>query len=311
MHILVTGGAGYIGSVLIQNLLNQNYKVTVLDNLIFKQYSLHQCCLYENFKFINGDVLDYMQDESFLAKFDIIIPLAALVGAPICDNKKNLSYLINYEAISNLTKNTSKNQMIIMPVSNSGYGISNNTEYCDESSPLNPISVYGQTKVDAEKKILERVNSISLRLATVFGMSPRMRLDLIVNNFVYKAVCDKSLVIFEGHFRRNFIHIRDVSNAFIFCIDNFEKMKSNIFNVGNDDANMTKIDLAKLIFHIYPKFTIIENDIAEDPDKRDYLVSNEKIKSYGFKCQYSIENGIKELVKGMQILPTSAFSNTQ
>lgn len=309
MNILVTGGAGYIGSVLVNELLDENHIVTVIDNLKYNQFSLQQNCINQNFDFIKGDVFDFMSDQKFLSKFDIIIPLAALVGAPICEKNKKLAYDINYNSILSLINSISKNQIIIMPVSNSGYGISNKKALCDENSPLNPISIYGKSKVDAEKVIMDRDNSISLRLATVFGMSPRMRLDLIVNNFVYKAITDNYLVIFEGHFRRNFIHIKDVSNAFIHSIENFSLMKNNIFNVGNDSANMTKIELANLIHKIYPKFTIIENDIGSDPDKRDYLVSNEKINRTGFKCKFSLEVGVSELLKGINLIPSTHFSN--
>ena len=309
MNILVTGGAGYIGSVLVNELLDKNHNVSVIDNLKYNQFSLQQNCINQNFDFIKGDVFDFMSDQKFLSKFDIIIPLAALVGAPICEKNKELAYDINYNSILSLINSISKNQIVIMPVSNSGYGISNKRELCDENSPLNPISIYGKSKVDAEKVIMDRDNSISLRLATVFGMSPRMRLDLIVNNFVYKAITDNYLVIFEGHFRRNFIHIKDVSNAFIHSIENFSLMKNNIFNVGNDSANMTKIELANLIHKIYPKFTIIENDIGSDPDKRDYLVSNEKINRTGFKCKFSLEVGVSELLKGINLIPSTHFSN--
>ena len=309
MKILITGGAGYIGSVLTPRLLDFGYTVHVLDNFFYKQNNLLECCKFDTFEIINGDCRDNKLIKNIISYYDLIIPLAALVGAPLCDKDKVGAKTINQDAIELLCSLLSKNQKIIMPVSNSGYGIGAKDKFCDESSPLNPISLYGVTKVKAESMVLERKNSLTFRLATVFGLSPRMRLDLLVNDFVYKAVNDRSIVIFEGHFKRNYIHIQDVVNAFIHAIDNFESMRSNAFNVGLDDANLSKIELAIKIKKHLPNFVFFESEIGEDPDKRDYIVSNEKIKKTGFTPKWSLDSGIKELIKGYSIIKNNSYSN--
>ncbi len=276
-NILVTGGAGYLGSVLVKRLLELGNRVTVLDNFMFSPNSLLDCCCYDNFKVERGDARDKATLERLTKDKDVVIPLAALVGAPLCKRDRIGAETTNTGAVKTLAEVLSKQQRIVIPITNSGYGIGQKGVFCTEETPLNPISLYGKTKVEAEKYVLERENSISLRLATVFGASPRMRLDLLVNDFAYRALMDRFIVIFEGHFKRNYIHIRDVAKAFVHAIDNFETMKGGPFNVGLSDANLSKIELCDEIKKILPDFVYIEASVGEDPDKRDYIVSNEKI----------------------------------
>ena len=308
-NILVTGGAGYLGSILVPELLKLGHKVTVLDNFMFAQNSLLECCAYENFNVARGDARDEDTLKTLVKKADIIIPLAALVGAPLCNRDKIGTITTNRDAVASIVKIASKEQRIITPTTNSGYGVGQKDVYCTEKTPLNPISLYGKTKVEAEKIVLDRGNSISLRLATVFGMSPRMRIDLLVNDFTYRAVKDKFVVVFEGYFKRNYIHIRDVTRAFIHAIDNFEKMKGEAYNVGLSEANLSKLELCAKIKEQVKDFVYLEATVGEDPDKRDYIVSNEKIEKTGFKPAYSLEMGIKELIKGYKIVTNSRYSN--
>ena len=309
MKVLITGGAGYIGSVLTPYLLKKGYSVTVLDNLYYKQDSLIGICHHNCFEFLHGDARDEKLLQDIIPKFDIIIPLACLVGAPACDKNRKLAISSNYTSIKSLIKYSSLEQKIIFPTTNSGYGIGMDEEYCTEKSHLNPISLYGKTKVDAEKIILDAGNALSLRLATVFGVSPRMRMDLIVNDFVYKAFSDGYLVLFEEHFKRNFIHIHDVAKTFDFCIDNFDKMLNESFNVGLSSANITKRELAEIIKNHIPDLTIISSEIREDPDKRDYIVSNEKLEKLGWQASKSLDDGIIELIKCYKILKLNNYSN--
>lgn len=308
-NILVTGGAGYLGSILIPELLKLEYNVTVLDNFMFGQNSLLECCAYENFNVIRGDAREEDTLKPLLKKADYIIPLAALVGAPLCKRDRIGTITTNRDAIATVVRLVSKEQRIIMPTTNSGYGIGQKGVYCTEETPLNPISLYGKVKVEAEKIVLDRDNSISFRLATVFGMSPRMRIDLLVNDLTYRAIKDRFVVIFEGHFKRNYIHIRDVARAFIHAMDNFDTMKNEPYNVGLSDANLSKLELCAKIKEQVPDFVYIEAPIGEDPDKRDYLVSNEKIEKTGFKSIHSLEMGIRELIKGYKIITNSKYSN--
>lgn len=309
MKILVTGGAGYLGSVLTPTLLAMGHSVTVIDNFMFGQNSLLDCCNNINFNVVRGDVRDEALMKPIIAQADVIIPLAALVGAPLCNRDKIGTETTNLGAIKSLIKLASKEQKIIMPVTNSGYGIGDKDSMCTEESPLNPISLYGRTKVDAEKAILDRGSAISLRLATVFGSSPRMRIDLLVNDFTYRAVTDRFIVIFEGHFRRNFIHIRDVVKAFVHCINNFETLKNEPYNVGLSSANLTKLQLCQKIKEHVSDFYYIESNVGEDPDKRDYLVSNEKFEKTGWSPDFTLDTGIKELVKTFTIIVNSKYSN--
>ncbi len=309
MKILITGGAGYIGSILTPALLAQGYEVTVLDNFMFRQNSLADCCQYEGFQVVRGDCRDQTVVKELLADADVIIPLAALVGAPLCQRDKIATQTTNFEAVKMLCSLASNEQRILMPVTNSGYGIGEAGKFCTEDTPLRPISLYGVTKVEAEKAVLERDNSITFRLATVFGMSPRMRMDLLVNDFVYRAVHDRALLVFEGHFKRNYIHIRDVAKVFLHGIENFAKMKGKPYNVGLEDANLSKLELCEEIKKYLPKFVYIEAPIGEDPDKRDYIVSNARILNTGFEPEWPLSRGIKELIEGYTILHNSVYSN--
>jgi nucleoside-diphosphate-sugar epimerase len=299
LKILVTGGAGYIGSVLTNFLAKLDHDVTVFDNFFFKQEHIKSRLLRNNINIIHGDVRDEKLLFDVVKKNDVIIPLACLVGAPLCDLYPEEALHINEKSIKSLTNILSKQQIVIFPVSNSGYGIGKKNELCTEMSKLNPISLYGKTKVRAEEIIMDRENSIALRLATVFGMSPRMRVDLLVNNFVYQSLLTKNLKIFEGNFKRNYVHIEDVVNVFIYMINNFNKHKNNVFNFGLEDANLSKLELANKI-KVYIKDLIIEeSEFGKDPDKRDYIVSNKKILSTGFNFKKSLDNGIQELIKGL------------
>jgi len=309
MKILITGGAGYIGSVLTPTLLAQGHEVTVLDNFMFRQSSLAECCYYDTFQIVRGDCRNESLIKDLLKTADVIIPLAALVGAPLCSRDEIGTKTINQDAVQMLCRLASPSQRILMPVTNSGYGIGEAGKFCTEDSPLRPISLYGVTKVEAEKAVLERENSITFRLATVFGMAPRMRVDLLVNDFVYRAVHDRAVVIFEGHFKRNYIHIRDVAKAFLHGLENFETMKGKPYNVGLEDANLSKLELCAEIKKYLPNFVYLEAPIGEDPDKRDYIVSNQRILSTGFQPAWPLGRGIQELIKGYTILRNSLYSN--
>lgn len=296
MKTLIIGGAGYIGSVLTDRLASAGYEVMVIDNLRYKQKPLLNLCHISVFNFQLVDFRDIQQVNALAQKADCIIVLAAIVGAEQCDASPYDARTTNLDAVVNLCKNLSKQQMILYPCTNSGYGIGQSSMYCTEDSPLNPISLYGRTKVEAEKVIMERENSISFRLATVFGASLCMRTELLVNNFVLKALTDRSIVLFESHFKRNYIHVRDVARVFEKAIDNFDNMKGSVYNVGLSSANLSKLELCHKIKQ-YIDFAIIENSDRKDPDQRNYIVSNEKIESKGFKPCYSIDDGIVELMK--------------
>ena len=276
---------------------------------MFKQTSLNHLCFNKKFKIINGDIRDQKLMKSLTNSHDVIIPLAAIVGAPLCNKDPYSAQSINSDAIKDMIKNVSKDQMIIMPTTNSAYGTGDKNNFCDENSPLRPISKYAIDKVEIEKLLMSRENSISYRLATVFGMSPRMRIDLLVNDFTYRAFHDSALIIFEGHFKRNYIHIRDVVNAFIHSLDNLDKMKSEIYNVGLSDANLSKLELCEEIKKQLPNFTFVEEKIKKDPDQRNYIVSNEKIEKSGFKPKYSLSDGVNELIKGYAMLKNQSFGN--
>ena len=309
MKILITGGAGYIGSVLTPTLLALGHEVTVVDNFLFRQNTLADCCHQVTFQVVRGDCRDEALMKKLVAMADVIIPLAALVGAPFCDRDPVAARTTNFEAVAMLCQIASQSQRIIMPVTNSGYGVGEKGKHCTEETPLRPISLYGVTKVQAEEKLLQRENSISFRLATVFGVSPRMRIDLLVNDFVHRAVTDRAVVIFEGHFKRNYIHVRDVARVFIHGLDHFSAMKGKPYNVGLDDANLSKLELCAVIRKHLPKFVFLEAPIGEDPDKRDYIVSNARIAATGFKPEWDLDRGIQELIKGFTILRNSLYSN--
>ena len=309
MRILITGGAGYIGSVLTPTLLSLGHQVTVLDNFMFKPNSLTDCCHYPTFSVVRGDCRDEATLQPLVAKADVIIPLAALVGAPLCNGDRVAAQTTNFDAIALLCRLAAREQRILMPVTNSGYGIGEKDTMCTEASPLRPLSLYGVTKVQAEEAILARENGLSFRLATVFGMAPRMRLDLLVNDFVYRAVMDRAVVIFEGHFKRNFIHVRDVVRAFVHGLENFETMRGKAFNAGLDEANLSKLELCAVIKKHLPKFVYLEAPIGEDPDKRDYIVSNARLAGTGFRTEWTLDRGIVELIKGYVILRNTIYSN--
>lgn len=294
--ILITGGAGYIGSVLCTELVRRGYYVTVIDKLEYERNSLNHLFLNKNFKLINEDMFKVKKLKGLIASHEFIIPLAALVGAPLCDKKKKLAKKTNHLFIKNLINKMNKKNKIIYPTTNSGYGVGQKGKYCDENSPLNPISLYGVTKNLAEKEVAKHNNWVSFRLATVFGFSYRLRNDLMVNNFVYRCLKTKKITLYEPHFRRNFIHINDVVDAFIFVIENFSKVKNNTYNLGLSSANITKIQLAKKIKRQIKNLKIIINEFRKDPDQRDYFVSNAKIEKQGFRAKITLDEGIRELI---------------
>jgi len=307
--ILVTGGAGYLGSILTPALLAEGHRVTVLDNFMFGQSPLNHLCADANFDVQRGDARDESVLRPLLKKADIVIPLAALVGAPICNGDKIGAESTNRDAILTLLRLSGSQQRILLPITNSGYGIGQRGQFCTEESELKPITLYGRTKVEAERAVLDRGNAISFRLATVFGMSPRMRIDLLVNDFVHRAVNDRAVVLFEAHFKRNYIHIRDVARAFIHGITHFERLRNEVYNVGLSDANLSKAELCARIQQHVPYFVFLEAPIGEDPDKRDYIVSNEKIEKTGFKPASSLDDGIRELIKGYRMLRRVTYGN--
>lgn len=307
--ILVTGGAGYLGSVLCERFLDAGYKVTVLDNLLYRQKSLFHLCSNSNFEFVFGDVRNKSLINQLLKDADIIIPLAAIVGAPACDLDPQLSTSVNLKAIQLLNKLRSKHQLVIFPTTNSGYGTKSGDIYCTEDTPMEPISLYGKTKAEAEKELLNSPNVITLRLATVFGISSRMRIDLLVNNFVYKAQIEGYIVVFEKDFKRNYVHIKDVADCFLYCIENFNKMKGRPYNVGLDDANLSKEELALKIKEYIPNFYIHFSEVGSDPDKRNYIVSNQRLREAGFEAKRSLDQGIKELLKGYEMMYREEFKN--
>jgi len=302
MKILITGGAGYLGSIITKHLLELGHEITVLDNLIFNQISPLQFTSNNNYNFIYGDVRNEKLLIDEIKKHDVIIPLAAIVGFPACASNPDLAWKINFDQIDNIVNHVSKNQLILFPNTNSGYGIGEENKECTEESPLRPISVYGETKVAAEKLLRQNTSAICFRLATVFGSSLRMRTDLLVNEFVYKALTDKYIVIFEKNFRRNFLHIQDVGRVFTHSLINYQNMKKNSYNVGLSNANLSKEELLNKIKEYIPEFAISYSDFYTDPDKRNYIVSNKKIESTGWKPIYNLDDGIKELIKTYRII---------
>ena len=307
--ILVTGGAGYLGSTLVPELLDAGYKVTVLDNFMFKQASLNHVCHNPNFEIVKGDIRIESVMAPLLKSADIVIPLAALVGAPLCNLDPIGATTTNHDAITLMVKLLSKEQKVLMPTTNSAYGTGDEDNYCTEDSPLRPISRYAIEKVAIEKELMQRENSISFRLATVFGMSPRMRTDLLVNDFTYRAVNDGFVVLFESHFKRNYVHVKDVSRAFKHGVNHFESMKGQIFNVGLSDANVSKKELCEIIKKQIKNFVFVDEKVGKDPDQRNYIVSNEKIEKTGFKTKYSLDEGITDLIKGYQMIKNNKYGN--
>lgn len=308
MNILVTGGAGYLGSVLVPRLLEEGHKVTVIDNFMYNQTSLLDCCHDKNLTIIRGDAREENLIAGILKKVDAIFPLACLTGAPLCAKEPQTAQAVILDAVKLILKLRSKNQIIIYPTTNSGYGIGEKGKHCTEKTPLKPISVYGKLKVAAEEEVLA-CGGITLRLATAFGVSPRMRLDLLVNDFTYRAVYDRFIVLFEAHFKRNYIHVRDVAKAFLHGMKNFDRMKNEAYNVGLSDANLSKLELCREIQKHVADFYFVEAEIGEDPDKRDYIVSNEKIEKTGFKPDVSLSDGIQELIKAYQVIKRNQYAN--
>ncbi|MDT4288970.1 NAD-dependent epimerase/dehydratase [Methylomonas sp. MO1] len=308
-NILVTGGAGYLGSTMVPDLLATGHKVTVLDNFMFKQSSLNHVCHHPNFSVVKGDIRLEKNVAPLLKNADIVIPLAALVGAPLCNLDPIGATTTNHDAITLMLKLLAKDQIVLMPTTNSAYGTGDENNFCTEESPLRPISQYAIEKVKIEQELMQRENAISFRLATVFGMSPRMRVDLLVNDFTYRAVNDRFVVLFEGYFKRNYVHVRDVSRAFQHAITNYDAMKGQIYNVGLSEANVSKKELCETIKKQIPDFVFIDAPVGKDPDQRNYIVSNAKIEATGYKTSVSLDAGISELIKGFTMIKNSMYGN--
>ncbi len=309
-RVLLTGGAGYIGSILCEHLLDAGHYVTVIDNLMYGQHSLFHLCASTHFEFVLGDVRDETLMRALVKEADALIPLAAIVGAPACSRDPWLAESVNLDAVRLLNRLRSPQQLVVYPMTNSGYGTKSGDVYCTEEMPLEPISLYGKTKVEAEAELLGSPNVISLRLATVFGMSPRMRLDLLVNHFTYAAVTDGYLVIFEKDFRRNYVHIRDVADSVVHCIENADRMVGRPYNVGLDGANLSKEELAQKISKYVPNLYIHYSEFGSDPDRRNYIVSNERMRQAGFEARRSLDEGIQELLKGYRLMGRAPFRNS-
>ncbi|MCB2263875.1 MAG: NAD-dependent epimerase/dehydratase [Candidatus Thiosymbion ectosymbiont of Robbea hypermnestra] len=308
-NILVTGGAGYLGSIMVPDLLAAGHRVTVLDNFMFRQTSLNHCAYHPDFSVVKGDIRVEKTMASLMQRADVIIPLAALVGAPLCGLDPVGATTINHDAITLMLGLLSRDQIVFMPTTNSAYGTGDENNYCNEESPLHPISQYAIEKVEIEKRLMDHPNAISFRLATVFGMSPRMRIDLLVNDFTYRAVYDRFVVLFESHFKRNYIHVRDVSRVFQHALNNYDTMKGEIYNVGLSDANVSKKELCEHIQEQLPEFIFIDEQVGKDPDQRNYIVSNDKIEATGFKPEFSLHRGIGELIKGYTMIRNTRYGN--
>ncbi len=309
MNILVTGGAGYIGSVMVPILLQAGHRVTVLDNFLYNQSSLLDVCHNEALTIVRGDVRDTALARKLAAKADALFPLACLVGAPLCDKMPVEARGINYDAVKALIDCSSPSQRIIFPTTNSGYGVGEAGIFCTEETPLRPISLYGVLKAEIEKALLDSGRAISFRLATAFGVSPRMRLDLLVNDFTYRAVTDRFVILFEAHFKRNYAHVRDISRAFLHGLEHWDAMKNQAYNVGLSEANLSKMELCQEIQKQLPSFTILEAPVGKDPDQRNYIVSNAKIEKTGFHAQVTLPVGIAELIKGYQVIRRNQYAN--
>jgi nucleoside-diphosphate-sugar epimerase len=309
VQILVTGGAGYIGSVLVPMLLEDGHAVTVLDNFMYEQASLLDCCQAPNLRIVSGDVRDRRVVDELLRQADVVLPLACLTGAPICARDPWTAQAVNADAIKAIAERLSPSQRMIFPSTNSGYGVGESGIHCDEDTPLRPVSLYGRLKVELESYLLDSGRFATFRFATLFGVSPRMRLDLLVNDFTYRAVTDRSVVLFEAHFKRNYLHVRDAARAFVHVMANYDAMKGRPYNVGLSDANLSKQELCELIQRHVPGFHVITSEVGEDPDKRNYIVSNARIEGTGFKPVFGLDFGVDELLKGYQIVRKRTYSN--
>jgi nucleoside-diphosphate-sugar epimerase len=309
LEILVTGGAGYVGSVLVPMLLTEGHSVTVLDNFMYGQSSLLDCCHHKKLTVVRGDVRDKKLLSELGAKADAFLTLACLVGAPLCARDPDTAVAVNFDAVKNIMELMSPRQLLIFPSTNSGYGVGQADIYCDEDTPLRPISLYGQLKVNLESILLDKGNCVTFRFATLFGISPRMRLDLLVNDFTYRAVTDRCVVLFEPHFKRNYLHVRDAARAFMHALKNYDQMKGRPYNVGLSDANLSKLELCEVIKKYVVDFYFIGAEIGKDPDQRNYIISNQRIEATGFKPAVSLDEGVQELIKGFQIIQRKQFSN--
>lgn len=309
MKILVTGGAGYIGSVLTPQLLREGHEVTVLDHFMYQQMSLLDCCFDRRLSIIRGDARDERLMKDAVAKADAILPLACLTGAPLCARDPVAARTVNHDAVQMIAALKSREQRLIFPCTNSGYGVGQEGIHCDEDSPMRPVSLYGRLKVEIEKHLLDRGDCVTFRFATVFGASPRMRLDLLVNDFTYRAVTDRFVVLFEPHFKRNYLHIRDAVAAFLHALRHYDAMKGRPYNVGLSDANLSKWELCERIKKHAPEFQFLVSEVGEDPDKRNYIVSNARIEATGFQPAVSLDEGIQELLKAYQVVRRNQFSN--
>jgi nucleoside-diphosphate-sugar epimerase len=309
MNILVTGGAGYIGSILVPSLLSEGHYVTVLDSFMYQQTSLLECCNNKKLTIVRGDVRDERLLRELVPKGDAILPLACLTGAPLCSREPETAKAVNHDAVKTISDLMSNNQMLVFPSTNSGYGIGQEGIYCDEETPLRPVSLYGQLKVEMESFLLDNGNCVTFRFATLFGISPRMRLDLLVNDFTYRACVDRFIVLFEPHFKRNYLHVRDAAAVFLHTLKNYEKMKGRPYNVGLSEANLSKWELCEIIQKHLTDFCFMVAEIGEDPDKRNYIVSNQQIEAAGFKPSIGLDEGIEELIKGYQIIRCNQYCN--
>lgn len=309
MRILVTGGAGYIGSVLVPDLLADGHEVTVLDSFMYGQTSLLDCTINPRLRIVRGDVRDSRLVSELVAKADAILPLACFTGAPACSKDPWAAKAVNYDAIRSIAEQLSPDQMLVFPSTNSGYGVGEANIECDESTPLRPVSSYGRWKVEVEAYLLDRGNSVTFRFATLFGTSPRMRLDLLVNDFTFRAVNDRFVVLFEPHFKRNYLHVRDGAGAFRHALANYSSMKGRPYNVGLSDANISKWELCEAISEFVPEFAFLVAEIGKDPDQRNYIVSNKRIEDTGFRASRSLRLGIEELIKGYQVVRRNQHAN--
>ncbi len=309
LRILVTGGAGYIGSVLVPLLLAEGHFVTVVDNFMYGQTSLLDCCHHQRLAVRRGDVRDARLLKELVPKADAVLPLACLTGAPICARDPEAARAVNHDAVRAISGLMSPAQRLIFPSTNSGYGVGGAGVHCDEETPLRPVSLYGRLKVDLEAFLLDGGRCVTFRFATLFGVSPRMRLDLLVNDFTYRAVVDRFLVLFEPHFKRNYLHVRDGARAFSFALESYDRLAGRPYNVGLSDANLSKWELCETIRRHVPDFFFTAAEVGLDPDQRNYIVSNERIEAAGFRTSTGLDGGIEELVKGYEIVRRAQYAN--